>query len=303
MSRLTGDLAENEVTDRSVYLRRREFLESAGTALLLGTGMSGCTEGGFVQQAGDGTLTNWTDVTSYNNFQELGASKTEPSWNADSLMTTPWTVTIDGACGKPGRITLEDFLAGHAIEERIYRLRCVEGWSAVIPWLGFPLADVLRRFEPTASARFVRFETLFDPEQMPGQRDGILQWPYVEGLRMDEAAHPLTIIATGMYGAELPNQNGAPLRLVVPWKYGFKSIKSVVRISFVTEQPVSTWERFSPMEYGFYANVNPDVSHPRWSQQTERRLGSFRKRRTELYNGYGEQVAGLYTGMNLREHF
>jgi sulfoxide reductase catalytic subunit YedY len=248
-------------------------------------------------------LTNWGDATTYNNFFEFGSDKAEPSWSGDTLRTTPWTVTVDGACEKPGRYALEDILASQTIEERVYRLRCVEGWVMIIPWLGFPLAHALKRFLPTSEARFVRFETLFDPTQMRGQNVDLLQWPYVEGLRIDEAMHPLTILATGMYGISLPNQNGAPLRLVVPWKYGFKSIKSIVRISFIKEQPVSTWERFNPTEYGFYSNVNPEVAHPRWSQRTERVVGNFRKRRTLMFNGYADQVASLYRGMDLTKYF
>ena len=212
-------------------------------------------------------------------------------------------MTIEGECEKPGTYALEDLVRPHALEERIYRLRCVEGWSMVIPWLGFPLGELLKRFRPTSRAKYVVFETLYDPEQMPGQKWPILKWPYVEGLRMDEAMHPLTLLAVGMYGKVLPNQNGAPLRLVVPWKYGFKSIKSIVKIRFQEQQPVTTWMRAAPREYGFYSNVNPEVDHPRWSQKKERRIGEFFKRDTLMFNGYAEEVAHLYRGMDLRKYF
>ena len=251
----------------------------------------------------DESLTEFKDVTGYNNFYEFGTGKEDPAANAHTLKTSPWSLTIEGECAKPGTYTLEDILKPHAFEERIYRLRCVEGWSMVIPWIGFPLADLLKRFEPTGNAKYVEFETLRDPEQMPGQRWPVLQWPYVEGLRMDEAMHPLTLMAVGLYGAALPKQNGAPIRLVVPWKYGFKSIKSIVKIRFVERQPASSWMRAGPEEYGFYSNVNPDVDHPRWSQRTERRIGEFLKRKTLMFNGYADQVASLYTGMDLRKNF
>ncbi len=242
-------------------------------------------------------------MTSYNNFYEFGTDKADPAQYAHTLQTTPWQVVVEGECAKPGKLTLEDVLKPHSREERIYRLRCVEGWSMVIPWLGFPLADLLKRFEPTSKAKYVQFETLFDPQQMPGQRSNTLAWPYVEGLRIDEAMHPLAFIATGLYGKDLPAQNGAPLRLVVPWKYGFKSIKSLVKIRFMEQQPETSWGRSAPSEYGFYSNVNPDVDHPRWSQSKERRIGEFRKRDTLLFNGYAEQVASLYTGMDLKANF
>lgn len=243
------------------------------------------------------------DVTTYNNFYEFGTDKSDPARHAHRLVTDPWSLTVDGAVAKPGTYTLEDILKPHALEERIYRLRCVEGWSMVIPWIGFPLADLIKRFEPESKAKYVRFETLVDRKQMPGTRRRVLDWPYVEGLRMDEARNPLTLMAVGLYGERLPNQNGAPIRLVVPWKYGFKSIKSIVRISFVESQPVSSWMQAAPREYGFYSNVNPDVPHPRWSQKRERRIGEFRKRKTLMFNGYAEQVASMYRGMDLKKYF
>ena len=219
------------------------------------------------------------------------------------MKTDPWSVEIAGEVAKPGKIGIEDLIKPHTLEERVYRLRCVEAWSMVIPWVGFPLGDVLKRFEPTSRAKFVAFATLLDPEQMPGQRRAVLDWPYTEGLRIDEAMHPLTLLAVGMYGRELPNQNGAPLRLVVPWKYGFKSIKSIVAIRLVEQQPVTSWSENAPREYGFYSNVNPEVDHPRWTQKRERRIGEFRKRKTLPFNGYAEQVASLYQGMDLRANY
>lgn len=251
----------------------------------------------------DEPMTDKEAVTHYNNFYEFGTGKADPARNAHTLEPRPWSVTVAGACAKPGAYDLDDLLKGRALEERIYRLRCVEGWSMVIPWIGFPLSDLLRRFEPTGNAKFVTFTTLYDPKQMPGQRRSVLPWPYVEGLRMDEAMNPLTILAVGLYGHVLPNQNGAPLRLVVPWKYGFKSIKSIVRIDFVEKQPATTWNRAAPREYGFYANVNPNVDHPRWSQRRERRIGDLFRRDTLLFNGYGEWVADLYRDLDLKRNF
>lgn len=253
------------------------------------------------------TLTPFDVVSSYNNFYEFGLGKDDPARLAGSLRTEPWSVVIEGECGRPGRYTLEDILAPHALEDRIYRFRCVEAWSMVVPWLGFPLAGLIRRFEPTSRARFVEFTTLHDAQQMPGQRSGSLPWPYVEGLRMDEAMHPLTLMAVGVYGRSLPPQNGAPLRLIVPWKYGFKSIKSVVRIRFLEQRPRTTWSLMAPSEYGFYANVNPAVDHPRWTQARERRLPATlfnpNWRPTLPFNGYAADVAYLYKGMDLRRHF
>lgn len=304
----------SEITPPSVYRERRRFLQ-AGLALagasVLGVEAAvtrpGAT-GRYAQVARspfstDEELTEFKDVTGYNNFYEFGTGKGDPAENAHSLQTSPWSITVEGACAKPGRYTLEDILKPHALEERIYRLRCVEGWSMVIPWIGFPLADLIKRFEPTGNAKYVEFVTLLDDKQMPGQRWPILRWPYVEGLRMDEAMHPLTLMAVGLYGDVLPNQNGAPIRLVVPWKYGFKSIKSIAKIRFVEQQPVSSWMRAASSEYGFYSNVNPEVDHPRWSQRSERRIGDFLKRKTLMFNGYAEQVASLYSGMDLRKNF
>ncbi len=297
------DIHPSEITPLELYVRRREFLKTAavfGAAALLPPILNG----GTAQAAEDDLkLTPYKDVTAYNNFYEFGSSKTDPAENSGSLKTKPWFVVIEGHCEKPGRYTLEDVLAPNPPEERIYRLRCVEAWSMVVPWLGIPLGKILSRFQPTASAKYVEFTTLLDPAQMPAQRTRLLDWPYVEGLRMDEAMHPLALLATGLYGKELPNQNGAPLRLVVPWKYGFKSIKSIVKIRFADAQPKTTWASGNPDEYGFYANVNPAVDHPRWSQKKERRIGDLFRRDTLPFNGYAEQVAGLYTGMDLKKFF
>jgi sulfoxide reductase catalytic subunit YedY len=247
------------------------------------------------------------DITSYNNFYEFGTDKSDPARNAHTLKPRPWTVRVEGHVKKPMTLDIDNIMQAHALEERVYRLRCVEGWSMVIPWIGFPLGDFIKKLEPTAKAKFVEFHTLVDTKQMPGQRafgpfSSGLEWPYTEGLRLDEAMHPLAILAVGLYGEVLPNQNGAPIRLVVPWKYGFKSIKSIVRIRFVENQPKTTWEQAQPSEYGFYSNVNPNVDHPRWSQAKERRIGEFRKRPTLMFNGY-DQVASLYSGMDLRKYY
>ena len=305
-----------EITDRAIYLRRREFLTaSAIGAGTLAFGLSGRNasaaspttaklesvtpaQAPYLATKND-EPTPYEDAAGYNNFYEFGTSKTDPAKHAHTLRPEPWSVMIEGEVAKPGKIGLEDLLAPHTLEERIYRLRCVEAWSMVIPWVGIPLGEVLKRFEPTSKARYVSFETLVDPEQMPGQRRAVLEWPYREGLRIDEATNPLAILAVGMYGHVLPNQNGAPLRLVVPWKYGFKSIKSIVRIRLQESQPATSWNMQAPGEYGFYANVNPEVSHPRWSQKRERRIGEFRKRKSLPFNGYAEQVASLYAGMDL----
>ncbi|EIJ35595.1 protein-methionine-sulfoxide reductase catalytic subunit MsrP [Thiothrix nivea] len=297
------NLTENEVTDYALYQRRREFLKTlGGVALLSASGLPLAAQAKSAFSTDEGQ-TPYKDVTTYNNFYEFGTDKRDPAEYAGSLVTSPWNVTVDGECEKPGTFALEDIIKPHGSEERIYRLRCVEGWSMVIPWNGFQLSALLKRFQPTSKAKYVRFETLRDPKQMPGQKRNVLDWPYVEGLRMDEAMHPLAFMATGLYGKELPNQNGAPLRLVVPWKYGFKSIKSIVRISFVETQPGTSWGRSAPSEYGFYSNVNPEVDHPRWSQKRERRIGEFLKRPTLMFNGYADQVASLYSGMDLRKHF
>jgi sulfoxide reductase catalytic subunit YedY len=306
--RRSDDIPAREITDRALYLRRREFLWGA-TAAAGALWLPGCARAdenrgrsiGPVARGPFGTdepATDFEKATSSNNFYEFGTDKTDPKRNAGSLRTEPWSVVIEGEVAKPGRIGLEDLLAPHPLEERVYRLRCVEAWSMVIPWVGIPLGAVLARFEPTSQAKYVAFETLVDPEQMPGQRRPILDWPYVEGLRMDEAMNPLAILAVGMYGVVLPNQNGAPLRLVVPWKYGFKSIKSIVKIRLTRTQPRTSWSEQAPDEYGFYANVNPAVDHPRWSQKRERRIGEFQRRETLPFNGYAEQVAALYAGMD-----
>jgi sulfoxide reductase catalytic subunit YedY len=251
----------------------------------------------------DEPRTSFEDVTSYNNFYEFGFDKSEPAERAGQLVTRPWAVDIRGEVARPGRFDIDALIAKFPLEERVYRLRCVEAWSMVIPWLGFPLASLLALVEPNSRAKYVAFKSLHDPEQMPGQRDPVLDWPYTEGLRIDEAMHPLTLLAVGLYGKTLPNQNGAPIRLVVPWKYGFKSIKSIVGIELSEHQPDTTWSIAAPSEYGFYANVNPFVNHPRWSQASERRIGELARRQTLAFNGYGEQVASLYRGMDLRRHF
>jgi sulfoxide reductase catalytic subunit YedY len=248
-------------------------------------------------------MTPLSDVTSYNNFYEFGAEKDDPAANAGTLRPRPWAVAIEGEVTRPQVVDIDQLIKWSPLEERIYRMRCVEAWSMVIPWIGFPLRDLIARVEPTSRARYVAFTTLHDPNQMPGQRRAVLDWPYLEGLRLDEAMHPLAILAVGLYGKPLPNQNGAPLRLVTPWKYGFKGIKSIVKIRFTETQPPTTWNLAAPEEYGFYANVNPAVDHPRWSQATERRIGEFRRRPTLPFNGYAEQVASLYSGMDLRRYF
>jgi sulfoxide reductase catalytic subunit YedY len=313
-------ISADEITPHELYLHRREFLRGSATvaAAALAPGIAcGAPEPAPPQEPGGHALagvvpgpfgtdeerTPFEDAASYNNFYELGTDKGDPARNANRLRTSPWSVEIAGEVGRPGTIGLEDLMKPHPLEERVYRLRCVEAWSMVIPWVGFPLGDVLTRFEPTSHAKFVEFTTLHDPEQLPGQRRAVLEWPYVEGLRLDEAMHPLAILAVGMYGRVLPGQNGAPLRLVVPWKYGFKSIKSIVKIRLTREQPATSWNLAAPSEYGFYSNVNPEVDHPRWSQRRERRIGELRKRDTLPFNGYSEQVAGLYRGMDLRRSF
>lgn len=296
-----SDIKASEITDESVYLNRRQFLgAAAGAAALAAVGPIGPL---MSWNGEDDELTPYESITTYNNFYEFGTGKEDPSRNAHTLKTRPWTVAVEGEVMKPKVFDIDDIIAAHPPEERIYRLRCVEAWSMVIPWLGFPLADFLKKVEPTSKAKFVQFETLYDVEQMPGQRRNVLPWPYLEGLRMDEAMHPLTILATGLYGKELPNQDGAPIRLVVPWKYGFKSIKSIVKIRLVETQPITTWNVFNPHEYGFYSNVNPEVDHPRWSQKRERRIGKLFKQKTLMFNGYGDQVASLYSGMDLQKYF
>ncbi|WP_269716282.1 protein-methionine-sulfoxide reductase catalytic subunit MsrP [Caulobacter sp. NIBR2454] len=299
------DLTENDVTPHEVYLQRRQFMAGGIAA---GLGLAGAATAAplaFKPSKWSTTekRTPLDDVTSYNNFYEFGVDKDDPAKNAGRLKTQPWTIQIEGECAKPGRYNFEDILKTAPLEERIYRLRCVEGWSMVIPWIGFPLAALIGRVQPTSKAKFVSFETLMRPDQMIGQRSPYLDWPYREGLRIDEAVNPLTIMAVGLYGQTLPNQNGAPIRLVVPWKYGFKSIKSVVKIRLQETQPKTTWQMLNAREYGFYSNVNPTVDHPRWSQANERRIGEFRRRETLMFNGYGDQVAGMYRGLDLRKFY
>ena len=305
-----------EITSKSNYLNRRQFMQAAGLAA--GAGLvaavlpvrAGADAGELETVPGpystDEAPNSWEDITTYNNFYEFGTGKEDPYRNAREFRTQPWKVKVGGECDKPGVYDYQDIVAPHALEDRVYRHRCVEAWSMVVPWVGFPLGDLLKRFEPNSDARYVRFKTLFDPEQMPGQRRAVLRWPYVEGLTIAEAMHPLTLMTVGVYGKELPNQNGAPLRLVIPWKYGFKGIKSIVEIEFVRRQPDTSWELAAPHEYGFYANVNPEVDHPRWSQARERRIGAglfAEKQPTLMFNGYAEEVASLYSGLDLRKNY
>jgi methionine sulfoxide reductase catalytic subunit len=312
MGAMTGPrILPSEITPLDVYLDRRRLMAGLGAALLgLGSGPARAgTPLRFARSERYSTSeprNSYEDITTYNNFYEFGTGKEDPSERSGSFHPEPWSVTVSGEADVTGTRTLEDILKPHALEERIYRLRCVEAWSMVIPWVGFPLGDLIRRFRPNSRAKYVAFTTVMRPSEMPGQRFPVLQWPYVEGLRMDEAMHPLTILAVGLYGQTLPNQNGAPLRLVVPWKYGFKSIKSIVGIHFTEQQPPTSWNRSAPREYGFYSNVNPAVDHPRWSQATERRLGGglFSPRRpTLMFNGYADQVADLYRGMDLVKNY
>jgi methionine sulfoxide reductase catalytic subunit len=316
--RRPSDIAPSEITPREVHLRRRDFLAGAA-ALGLVPGLSALLSGkaqaaplaaaASPLSTTDEDKSKLADITSYNNFYEFGTDKGDPARHAHRLTTKPWRVKIDGLVSKPGDYDFDDLVKPAKLEERIYRMRCVEGWSMVIPWVGFPLAEVLKRVEPQGSAKYVAFETLVRPSEMSGQSGFFqaLDWPYREGLRLDEAMHPLTILAVGLYGETLLNQNGAPIRLVVPWKYGFKSIKSIVRISLVEKEPAITWKSQNAREYGFYSNVNPQVDHPRWSQATERRIGEgglFGKRRpTLMFNGYGEHVAGLYAGLDLKANY
>jgi sulfoxide reductase catalytic subunit YedY len=312
-----ADIPYSEVTPRGLYLRRREFIQTAAAgAIGAAAGLSPLASQRVDAQtrtklpnvrksplSTSETANSYEDATGYNNFYEFGTDKADPKANAQRFNPRPWTIKVDGLVKTPTTIDIDTFVKPHALEERIYRMRCVEGWSMVIPWVGFPLGDVIKRLEPQPSAKFVEFTTLYDVGRMPGQRYPVLQWPYLEGLRLDEAMHPLSILVVGLYGEVLPNQNGAPIRLVVPWKYGFKGIKSIVRIRFTDKQPRGSWEVAQAREYGFYANVNPTVDHPRWTQATERRLGEFRRRKTEMFNGYGEQVASLYTGLDLRKNY
>lgn len=302
-----SSILSSEITPESVYKDRRRFMQGVlglGAAAAV-TSVDAAINLGTIHKAAPigEEITDFEDATSYNNFYELGTGKRDPKRHAAELKTEPWTIKISGECDNPGTMALEDFLRPHAFEERIYRLRCVEGWSMVIPWVGFSLGDALKSYKPTSKAKFVEFVTIHDTKNLSGQKRRVLNWPYREGLRMDEAMNPLATLAVGMYGKVLPNQNGAPIRLVVPWKYGFKSIKSIVEIRFVEQQPVSTWEEMQPREYGFYSNVNPKVDHPRWSQRTERRIGEFLKRDTLMFNGYADEVAHLYKGMDLAKYY
>jgi sulfoxide reductase catalytic subunit YedY len=296
------DIRSSEITPEPLYYGRREFI-AAASAAALGLAAPSAARAAVRPRSDDDKPNSYEDITHYNNFYEFGTDKEDPARNAGTLRTRPWKVEVAGLLAKPGSYDLDDLLRGQAIEERVYRHRCVEGWSMVIPWNGFPLRNLISRFQPSSRAKYIEFTTLLDPQQMPGQRSGVLPWPYVEALRMDEAMHPLTLVVTGLYGRPLPNQNGAPLRIHVPWKYGFKSAKSLVRIRFLEEQPANTWNVAAPNEYGFYANVNPTVDHPRWSQARERRIGEFLRRPTLMFNGYGDQVASLYAGMDLRRNF
>ena len=316
MTRWKPDLRDADTTPEALYLRRRDFLR-LGAAGAIGAAAAGIPlpvraaaedptgevlqTAARVNQAGGEKPTPWKAVTTYNNFYEFATTKEDPARLAGTLNTRPWTLAIEGEVKKPQLIGIEDILRMFPLQERIYRFRCVEAWSMVVPWVGFPLGELIKRLEPTSKARYVLFQTLLDPKQMPGQRSRSLEWPYTEGLRIDEAMNPLTLLTVGLYGRVLPNQNGAPVRLVIPWKYGFKGPKSIVRMRFVEEQPKNTWWLMAPSEYGFYGNVNPAVDHPRWSQAKERRLGEFLRRETLPFNGYAAEVAGLYAGMDPRK--
>ncbi len=305
-------LRASEITPPELFWQRRRFLQGAAVAgaAMVASPLPAARlvpDQQLVELRGrystDEEPTPYKKVTTYNNFYEYGTNKGDPAANSGNFKPRPWNVAVQGECNRPGSYDLEDFFAPHKLEERIYRLRCVEAWSMVIPWVGVPVADVLKRFEPNSNARYVAFQTVYRPEEMPGQKRKVLEWPYREGLRMDEAMNPLALFAVGLYGEVLPNQNGAPVRLVVPWKYGFKSIKSIVSIAFTREEPPTSWNISSPGEYGFYSNVNPAVDHPRWSQRRERRIGDFFKRDTLPFNGYAEHVAGLYADMDLQQNY
>jgi len=315
-----SDILPSEITDESVYLKRRELLKAAGITVAAGIS-SGSAFAQLTSMEATGERlegvqpsefstdqppNSWTDITTYNNYYEFGTSKSDPARYSQDFEPMPWSVAVSGECDKPGSYHYEDLVSPHALEERIYRLRCVEAWSMVVPWVGIPLGEVLQRFAPNSDAKYVRFRTLDDPSRMPGQRRRVLDWPYQEGLTIAEAMNPLAILAVGLYGRELPNQNGAPLRLVVPWKYGFKSIKAITEIKFTQRRPKTSWEESAPSEYGFYANVNPEVDHPRWSQARERVIGAGvfnSKKDTLMFNGYGDQVASLYTGLDLTRNY
>jgi sulfoxide reductase catalytic subunit YedY len=311
-----SDIKSWEITSESNYRNRRQFIRDAGLAIGAGALASAFPLVADAEQrdlvtvpgpySTDQEPNSWKDVTTYNNFYEFGTGKEDPYENAQEFEPSPWSVKVSGECDKPGDYDYQDIIAPHGLEDRVYRHRCVEAWSMVVPWTGFPLGDLLKRFQPNSDAKYVRFKTLFDPKRMPGQRRAGLRWPYVEGLTIAEAMNPLSLMVIGIYGKELPNQNGAPLRLIVPWKYGFKGIKSIVEIEFTKRQPDTSWEQAAPREYGFYANVNPQVSHPRWSQARERRIGAglfTEKQPTLMFNGYADQVAELYSGLDLRKNF
>jgi sulfoxide reductase catalytic subunit YedY len=316
-----SDIRSSEITDKKLYLNRREFIQGAAATAAVGagalTGASAILEAAQAAPHGrkfdsvrksplsvtDEKMNTWDQITTYNNYYEFGTEKDDPAANAHNLKTEPWKVVVEGECNKPAAYNLEDILKGQALEERVYRLRCVERWSMVIPWVGFSLSEFIKRCEPTAKAKYVEFHTLYDPAQMAGARIPVLRWPYREGLRMDEAMHPLTILAVGLYGEVMPKQDGAPIRVIVPWKYGFKSGKSIVRIRFVEKEPLNTWKESAADEYGFYSNVNPNRDHPRWSQAAERRIGEFFMRKTLMFNGYGDQVASMYAGMDLMKNY
>lgn len=318
--RPASHILPSEITDESVYLKRRELLKMAGIAaagafasqsILASDAVPGAS-GKLLPSARKSAFStdqkpnSWSDVTTYNNYYEFGTGKGDPSRYAKNFEPRPWSVKVSGECDKSGSYSFEDLIAPNELEERIYRLRCVEAWSMVIPWVGIPLASILKKFDPNSKAKYVNFKTLHDPSRMPGQRRRVLNWPYEEGLTIAEAMHPLSFMAVGVYGYELPNQNGAPMRLVVPWKYGFKSIKAIAGIEFTSRQPRSSWEQAIPSEYGFYANVNPQVAHPRWSQARERVIGAgvfSSKKPTEIFNGYGDEVASLYAGLDLRKNY
>jgi methionine sulfoxide reductase catalytic subunit len=322
MRRASPDSAKivpSDITPQEKYLSRRALLVGS-LGLAAAPMLSRFTSTAQAQTSAGAALTyvhnaefsvtdapnSFKDISTYNNYYEFGTDKSDPAANAQKFQTRPWSVVVGGECEAPGTLTLEDLLKPHPLEERIYRMRCVEAWSMIVPWVGFPLADLIKRFKPTSKAKYVEFKTLLDPKQMPGERGSVLDWPYTEGLRIDEAMNPLAFMTVGLYGKVLPNQNGAPLRLITPWKYGFKGVKAIVSMRFVERMPITTWARSAPSEYGFYANVNPAVDHPRWSQATERHIGGslFDQRRPTLaFNGYTNQVASLYTGMNLKTYF
>ena len=317
--RKAPDVRSSEITPKNVYLRRREFLQASAAALVAAgygslagpadaqarTKLKGPIKKSPLSTLGPNDKINlYQHVTTYNNFYEFGTGKDEPAVNARNFRTTPWTLEVEGEVAKPAKYQLEDFIKPFALEERVYRMRCVEAWSMVIPWVGIPLKDVVDRVQPTGKAQYIEFVTLYDTGRMPMQRSTVLDWPYTEGLRLDEARHPLALLAVGLYDEVLPGQNGAPMRLVVPWKYGFKGGKSIVKMRFVDKQPKNTWQVMAAHEYGFFANVNPNVDHPRWSQARERRLPDFlATTRTQMFNGYGDQVASLYAGMDLRKNY